>query len=152
LSVVSGVVGLAGLVAAVVVVVRSAKDVRPGPVPVTLAPPRADTLGLKLRHNLKTRLATQGRRLAKYRPLAQRAGAEQESLAIECEILLAGLAQRAARFDSLPGFRARRNLYDSLMLGLEELRGRVRVLVRSVGSVTAEDDSLDVELRRLLSE
>ncbi len=149
----SGVVGLAGLIAAVVVVVRTAKHVRPGPAPVTLAPLPKDTLGLKLRYNLRTRVATQERRLAKYRPLAQRAGPKQESLALECESLLAGLARGVAQFDSLPNYHARRTLYDSLMSHYEELRSRIRRLIRSVdSSVSEQDDSLEVELRRLLSE
>ncbi len=147
LSVLSGVVGLVGLVAAVVVVVRSARNVKPGPAPVTLAPPPADTSALRLKHNLKTRLSTQQRRLAKYRTLVS---AEQESLAAECDRELASLAQRATRLDSLPGYHARRALYDSLMLDYEHLRGRIRVLARSVA--VPEDDSLETELRRLLSE
>ncbi|MEO0077886.1 MAG: hypothetical protein ABIK86_02680 [candidate division WOR-3 bacterium] len=151
-SIVSGIVGVVGLVAAVIVVVRSARSVKPGPVPVTLARPPADTLGLKLKHNLRTRLNTQERRLNKYRPLAAQRGPEQESLAAQCDRTLAQLKQRSARLDSLAGYSARRALYDSLMTDYNELRNRIQALVRSVDSSSVSDESLENELRRLLDE
>jgi hypothetical protein len=151
-SVAAGIVVLAALVAAAIVVVRSARNVRPGPAPVSLLPPRPDTEGLKLRHNLRNRLETQTRRLSKYRPLAARSGPKLDSLAVECETILGQLRRRFSRFDSLSGYRPKRALYDSIMLDYEVLRARIRALARGLSSDGPDHDSLNAELRRLLSE
>ena len=151
--VVVGVLAALALAAALYVVVKRLRRVQTGPVPVALrtAPPDTGLVNFRagLRgkaHTLKVRC-----RMTRQR-LQNKLTPSQDSLGRECDSAIAGLLAHVTALDSMKR-EERKAAADGLRAEYESVKVKVNVFTRSgLGGNEVSDDSLNAELKKLISE
>jgi hypothetical protein len=151
--VVVGVLAALALVAALYVVVRSLRRVKTEPLPVALRPAPPDTALVMFRANMRRKLRTQAMR-CKTRRWQLRAGLtpQQESLGSECDSAIALILRHVAALDSVKR-EGQKAAAASLRAEYARLREKMTAFTHSPpGAGEESDDSLDLELKKLISE
>jgi hypothetical protein len=151
--VVVGMLAAVALVAALYVVVKSLRRVKPEPVPVALRTAPPDTALVSFRANMRRKVRMLELRCkTKRKQLKDGLTPQQDSLSGECDSAIALILTHVAAFDSVKR-EDRKAAVDSLKADYARARARVNVFMRSGRSVgEVSDDSLDEELKKLMSE
>jgi len=140
------------LAAAVYVVTRSLRRVEPEPVPVALQTAPPDTGFVLFRAGLRRKVGTlETRCRTKRKQLASELSSLQDSLSRECDSAVALVRAHVAAFDSVKR-SDRKAAADSLKAEYERAKARVNAFTRSGQRGEVSEDSLDRELKRLISE
>jgi hypothetical protein len=149
----AAVVAALTLVAALLVVARNLRKLRPEPLPPALATVPPDTNFVIFRAGIRRKTGTLAVRCrTKRRQLGEKMTPEQDSMSRECDSAIARVRVRISAMDT--GARENRKAAaDSVKAEYERAKLAVRIFTRSgLGGSELSDDSLDEELKKLISE
>jgi hypothetical protein len=152
--VVAGIVLAAlALTVALFVIVRSLGQVVPEPVPTSLKPPPPDTGLVLFRANIRRKVMNLSARCrSKRRQFGDRITPAQDSLARGCDSAIAAVLAAVAALDTVRR-DARKAASDGVLAEYNSAKLRVRAFTRSgLGSDSIDEDSLDMEIKKLISE
>ena len=152
-AVVISVLAAAALFAALYVVVRSLRRVNPEPLPVALKTAPPDTGFVLFRANLRRKARTLEIRCRTTRKQRKdEMSPQQDSLGRECDSTIALFRSHIAAFDSVKR-EDRKAAADSLKAEYARAKAEVNAFTRfDRGAGSVSEDSLDLELKKLISE
>jgi hypothetical protein len=147
------VLAAAALVVALLVVATSFRKVRPEPLPPSLITAPPDTGLVVFRTSMRRKVANLSARCeSKRKRFGDRITAEQDSLGRECDSAIASVLVRIAELDTVNRDN-RKSVSDSVKAEYERAKLKVRTFTRSgLQSDTINEDSLDEEIKKLISE
>lgn len=147
------VVAAAALAVAGFVVVRSLRDVKPEPLPPSLKTAPPDTNLVVFRAGIRRKVMNLAVRCESNRKqLGSRMTPAEDSLSRECDSAIASVRARIAALDTVSR-ENRKAAADSVKAHYESAKLKVRVFTRAgLGSDTINEDSLNTEIRKLISE
>jgi hypothetical protein len=151
--VVAGVLAAVAMVAALYVVARSLRLVKPEPIPAALRTAPPDTGLVNFRASMRRKARTlQVRCRTTRKQFRDGLTPHQDSLSRDCDSAIALFLTHVAALDSVKR-EGRKAAADSLKAEYVRVKARVNVFTRS-GRRSGEisDDSLDQELKKLISE
>ena len=145
---------LVALGGAVLVVTRSARKAKLGPAPVSFRKSPKDSTLVSFQRGMLRRAWMTARRIERKQAQAGTLTPRQDSLAGRSDSAVAAMRHRLMLLDSLPTVARRWALMESIKDEYLDLRQLVQDFVRSVTPTedTLGEDSLDTELRKLISE
>jgi hypothetical protein len=148
-----GVLAAVALAAALYVVVKSLRRVRTDPLPVALQTAPPDTGLVMFRANMRRKVRTlEIRCRTKRKQLKDGLTPRQDSLSRECDSAIALVLTHVAVLDSVRR-EGRKAAAESLRAEYARVRAKVNAFTRSrPGAGEVSDDSLDEELKKLISE
>ncbi len=143
----------AALVVAGFLVVRSFRSIKPEPLPPSLKTAPPDTGFVVLRASIRSKVRSLAARCeAKRKQLGNRMTPRIDSLSRGCDSAISSVLGRIAAFDTVRR-ENRKAAADSIKAGYERAKLDVRVFTRTVlDADTINEDSLDREIRKLISE
>jgi hypothetical protein len=153
LSPVAVVLVVAALLVAGFLVVRSFRSVKPEPLPPSLKTAPPDTGLFVFRANIRLKARNLAARCeAKRKQIGNRMTPPMDSLSRECDSAISTVLGRVAALDTVR--RENRKISaDSIKAAYERAKLKVRVFARTViDADTINEDSLDRELKKLISE
>jgi hypothetical protein len=147
------VLAVAALVVAGLVVVRSLRSVRPEPLPPSLKTASPDSVFLAFRAGMRRKaMALSARCQSERRRLGNGMTRLEDSLSRECDSSIVSVRRRIAVLDTVAK-ENRKAATDSVKAEYERAKLKVRVFTRTgPGSDTINEDSLDREIKKLISE
>lgn len=152
-AVVGLVVAAAALVVALFVVARSLRKVKPEPLPPALKTAPPDTALVFFRANTRRKVRNLSARCeSKRKQMGSRITPAQDSVGRECDSTIASVLDRIAVLDTVSR-ENRRAVADSVKAEYERAKLKVRVFARmGRRSDFIDEDSLDLEIKKLISE
>jgi hypothetical protein len=138
--------------AALFVVVRNAKKVDLGNVPPALQPVAPDTAMRGFRNNMARKIKNLRARCKTFRLKAGKLTPEQDSLSRLCDSGIASLRSELKSMDTCRTKLSRKLASDSLKVRYDMVHVNVRAFSKSGSEQDIEPDSLDEELKKLLTE
>jgi hypothetical protein len=147
------VLAAAAVAAALFVVATSIRKVKPEPLPPALQTAPPDTALVVFRASMRRKVMNLSARCeSKRKRFDGRMTPGQDSLGRECDSAIASVLVRIAAFDTVK--RENRNAAsDSVKAEYERAKLKVRTFTRSgLRGDTIDEDSLDEEIKRLISE
>jgi hypothetical protein len=143
----------AALAVAGFVVVRSLRNVRPEPLPPSLRTAPPDSVFFAFRSGMRRKaMGLSVRCQSERRRLGNRMTRLEDSLSRECDSAIASVRRRIAVLDTVAK-ENRKVATDSVKAEYERAKLKVRVFTRTgLGSDTISEDSLDREIKKLISE
>ena len=151
---VTGIVLAAAAVAvALFVVATTLRKVKPEPLPRSLQTAPPDTALVVFRASSRRKARYLSARIeSKRRQMGSRMTPAQDSVGRECDSAIASVLGRIAMLDTVSR-ENRRAVADSVKAGYDRAKLRVRVFTRmGRRSDSIDEDSLDLEIKRLISE
>jgi len=147
------VLAAAALAVALLLVAVSLRKVKPEPLPPSLITAPPDTGLVVFRASMRRKVANLSARCeSKRKRFGDRITAEQDSLGRECDSAIASVLARIAELDTVQR-ENRKPVADSVRAEYERAKLKVRTFTRSgLKSDMIDDDSLDEEIKRLISE
>jgi hypothetical protein len=147
------VLAAAALAVALFIVVMSFHNVKPEPLPPSLRTAPSDTALLAFRASMRRKVMNLSVRCeSKRRQFGSRMTPTQDSLSRECDSATASVLARIAAFDTV-GRAGRKATEDSVRAEYNRAKLKVRDFTRSGrSSDMIDDDSLDEEIKKLISE
>jgi hypothetical protein len=143
---------LAALVPAGYLVLRNAGKVGTGPVPGYLKPVAPDTGLRRFRFSYGIRLRRLEAKYRRHTSGSDTLNAHQDSLAAGCSSAIAHTRTVLGSMDSCRTDRSLKVLADSVRLWYDSSRSVVKAFIRALNKPELDDDSLDAELKSVLSE
>ena len=134
------------------VVVRNVRRVTTGPVPFSLKNVSPDTTLKYSVRQIGSKVWRLDRRLARHRRAVGQLNANQAALGIAADTALARTSVLVVVADSCTESTRKRTLRDSAKFLYVEAKEAVRVFTASLGRPELNADSLDEELKGILSE
>ncbi len=147
------VLATAALAVAAFVVATSLGKVKPEPLPPALIPTPPDTALVVFRASMRRKVANLSDRCeSKRKRFGDRITPKQDSLGSECDSAIASVLVRLAQLDTAKR-ENRKSVSDSVKAEYERAKLMVRTFTRSgLQSDMLDDDSLDEEIKKLISE
>jgi hypothetical protein len=147
------VLAAAALVVAGFLVVTSFRNVKPEPLPPSLKTVPPDTGFVVFRASMRRKVMNLATRCeSKRKQLGNGLTPRLDTLGRECDSAISSVIGRIAAFDTVRR-ENRKTAADSAKAAYERARLKVRVFARTVlDADTIDEDSLDRELKRLISE
>jgi len=147
------VLAAAALAIALFVVVRSFRNVKPEPLPPSLKTAPPDTNLVALRAGIRRKVRNLAARCeSRRRQLGNGMTPLEDSLGRECDSAIASVRDRIAALDTVRR-ENRKAAADSVRAEYERAKLKVRTFTRTgLRSDTIPEDSLDKEVRKLISE
>lgn len=138
------------IVPAAYVVVRNAGKISSGRVPVTLRPPPPDTLMKHLRFSVRSKLQRLESRFERIRGTIAAPTLAQESLIAACTVSFAATHEALAALDTATARESRERIADTLRVRFAGVKPLVAAFAATRGVADIDDDSLDIELKKVL--
>lgn len=143
---------LVAVVPGVFIVARNVRKVTTGPVPFSLTPVSPDSVLKYSIRRMGGKVWRLERRLARHRRVAGGLSASQAALGFAADTALMRTKALVAIADSCVEPTPKRVLRDSAKAAYDEAKGAVRAFTSSLGRPELDADSLDDELKGILSE
>jgi len=147
------VLAAAALAVALLVVATSLRKVKPEPLPPALKTAPPDTALAVFRANTRRKVRNLSARCeSKRKQMGSRMTSVQDSVGRECDSAIASVLGRIAALDTVSR-ENRRAAADSVKAEYERAKLKVRVFTRTGRrSDLIDEDSLDLEIKKLISE